>query len=369
MEKEIISNKQGVTLVVMFLMGSSIIITPGSQAGKDVWISILAAILMIIPMLFVYARLVRIFPGKDLFDLQKLLFGKFIGTVTSILFILFALHLGSMILRNFSEFIQTVSFPETPQIITLIFIGAVCISGAKCGIEVLARWSAFVFPILFFVLAFLFAFTIPASQLTNLRPILYNGFAPVFYSSISVLFYPFAEVMLFTMFFNSLKEKKNAFKIYLTGTIIAGFILISIAVRNIAVMGAEGITNFYFPSHAAVSVINIANFFDRFEIIVSINFVLCGFIKATICLYSASKGISKLFNIKDQAAFAAPLGIIMFLTATFAYENLMEMFKWVEVVYKYYSMFFLIIMPVIILTFAEIKSRGEKRRNAEESKA
>lgn len=369
MENEIISNKQGVTLVIMFLMGSSIIITPGTKAGRDVWIAIIVAMLMIIPMLYVYARLVRIFPGKDLFDLQRLLFGKTIGSITSILFIFFALHLGAMILRNFSEFILAVSFPETPQIVSLILIGAVCISGAKCGIEVLARWSAFVFPILLFVLVILFVFTIPASQLTNIRPILYNGFAPVFNSSISILFYPFAEIMLFTMFFNSLKEKKNTFKIYLIGTIIAGLILVSISIRNILVLGAESINYFYFPSHSAVSVIDIANFFDRFEIIVAINFVLCGFIKATICLYSASKGFSKLFNVKNQAEFAAPLGIIMFLTATFVFENLMEMFKWADVVYKYYSIFFLIIMPIIILTFAEVKYRREKHKNTEESKA
>jgi len=369
MEKEIISNKQGVTLIVMFIMGSSIIITPGTKTGKDAWIAILVAMVMIIPMLFVYARLLRIFPGKDLFDLQRLLFGKAIGSITSILFILFALHLGAMILRNFSEFIQAVSFPETPQLVTLILIGVVCISGAKCGIEVLARWSAFVFPILIFVLAFLFAFTIPASQLTNMRPILYNGFAPVISSSISILFYPFAEVMLFTMFFSSLNEKEKTFKIYLIGTVIAGLVLVLIAIRNILVLGAESIAYFYFPSHAAVSVINIANFFDRFEIVVAINFVLCGFIKATICLYSASRGFSKLFNVKNHAEFAAPLGIIMFITATFVYENMMEMFKWAEVVYKYYSMLFLIIMPVIILTFAEIKYRGQKRRKVEESKA
>jgi len=365
MKKEIISSKQGVTLITMFLIGSALVINSGTEAGKDAWIAMLLGMIMVIPMLFVYSRLIKVYPGRDLYDLQKLLFGKVIGSITSIFFILFTLHLGAMILRNFSEFIQAVSFPETPQFFTLILMGTLCICGTKCGIEVLARWSSFVFPIIFIVVASLVIFSIPAAELTNIKPILYNGIKPVIQSSFSIFAYPFAEVTLFTMVFNSLNNKKNTFRIFLIGTLIAGIMLTVVAIRNIAVLGPETIDSYYFPAYNAVSVISIGNFFDRFEILVAIMFVVSGFLKATICLYTASKGFSKLFNVDCYSEFAAPLGIIMFTMASFVYENLMEMFQWAGTIYKYYSFPFLVLMPIIILIFAEVKSRRERGKGAQ----
>ena len=365
MEKEIISSKQGVTLLIMYILGSALIIPPGIKSGRDSWIAVIFAIIIVLPMLYVYTRIVTVCPGKDFFDLQKSLFGKVIGTITSILYVFFSLHLGTIILRIFSEFIQAVSFPETPQLLTLILMGTLCIFGAKCGIEVIARWSSFIFPIFFLVVIFLITFSMPNSEISNIKPMLYNGLDPVVRSSITIFAFPFAEVALFTTVFNSLDNKKSTFKIYLIGTVVAGIMLSAVSIRNIAVLGAESIASYYFPTYNAVSVISIGSFFDRFEILVAIMFVVSGFLKATICLYSASKGLSKIFNIDSYSEFAAPLGVLMLTGASFAYENIMEMYKWINSVYQYYSFPFLVLLPLITLAFAEGKA-GKLKRDAKE---
>lgn len=364
MEKEFISSKQGVTLLIMYILGSSLILTPGENVGRDAWIAILFAIFMVVPMLYVYTRLVTVCPGKDFYDLQKILFGKVIGSITSLIYVLFSLHLGAMILRNFSEFIQAVSFPESPQFFTLILMGTLCIFGVKCGVEVIARWSSFIFPIFLLTVVFLITFSIPNAELSNIKPILYNGIDPVVRGSIPIFAFPFAEVALFTTIFNSLNNKKSTYKIFLIGTVIGGLMLCAVSIRNIAVLGAESISDYYFPTYNAISVISIGSFFDRFEILVAVMFIVSGFLKATICLYSASKGLSKIFNIDNYSEFAAPLGIIMFTAAKFAYDNLMEMFKWAGNVYQYYSFPFLVLLPLITLAFAEGKA-GKLRKLAE----
>lgn len=365
MEKEIISNKQGVTLLIMFILGSSLILSPGRNVGRDAWIAILFAMFISVPMLYIYTRLITVSPGRDFYDLQKILFGKVVGTVTTLLFALFSLHLGSMILRNFSEFIQAVSFPETPQFFTLIVMGTLCIFGAKCGIEVLARWSSFIFPVFFLAVIFLITFSIPNAELSNVKPILYNGLDPVVKSSIPIFAFPFAEVVLFTTLFNSLHNKKSTYKIFLIGTVVAGIMLSAVSVRNIAVLGAESIASYYFPTYNAISVISISSFFDRFEILVAVMFILSGFLKAAVCLYSASKGFSKIFNVNQYSEFAAPLGILMFTAASFAYENIMEMFKWAGEVYQYYAFPFLVLLPLVTLAFAEGKA-GKLKKAAKE---
>jgi len=60
---------------------------------------------------------------------------------------------------------------------------------------------------------------------------------------------------------------------------------------------------------------------------------------------------------------AVPTGL---LTASFSiiiYDNVMEMFEWANKIYRYYVVLFQVILPVIILIVAEIKTRIQKSKN------
>src|SRR5690242_1975848 len=113
MNKEIITAKQGISLVVLFEIGSAIVLSPGSEAKQDVWIVVLLALLFALPMILIYARLLSAFPGKDLFDILHEVLGKIPGKIIALTYVWYAFHLGALVIRNFSEFIQTVSLPET----------------------------------------------------------------------------------------------------------------------------------------------------------------------------------------------------------------------------------------------------------------
>lgn len=48
--------------------------------------------------------------------------------------------------------------------------------------------------------------------------------------------------------------------------------------------------------------------------------------------------------------------------ACFVYNSIMEMFEWATEIYMYYAIPFQIILPLLIWIFAEIKSRGTKKK-------
>ena len=65
MNKEIITNKQGISIIVLFILGSSIVLSPGGGAKQDAWIAIIIALLIALPSVFVYSRLLSIYPEKN----------------------------------------------------------------------------------------------------------------------------------------------------------------------------------------------------------------------------------------------------------------------------------------------------------------
>ena len=144
----------------------------------------------------IYAKILSLFPGKDLFDILEYVLGKFLGKVISILYIWFAVHLGALILRNFGKFINTVLLQETPLIIPTVCGTILYIWGVKSGIEVLGRWGELALPLLIFLIALTLLLLIPNMETNNIRPVLFKGIKPVFQCAFSVFTFPFAETVL-----------------------------------------------------------------------------------------------------------------------------------------------------------------------------
>jgi len=356
MKKEIISSKQAVMMILMFMIGSTLVIGGSSTAKQDAGIAIFLSVCMAFPIFFIYARLLQLFPNKNLFDIIEQVFGKFIGKIMIVLFSWYFFHLGALVLRNITEFVQIVSFPETPQFFVAFCIGILLIYMIYSGLEVLGRFIEFILPIILVVIISTIAISLGKSNVTNLKPMLYNGWQPILKTSFLLLTFPFAETIIFTTIFDSLPAKTNPYKIYFLSLLMGGFLLLVIALRNILVLGTSNIFNHYFPTYSAVLVISIGKFLERIEIIVSIVFILSSFVKTNLFLLGASIGFSKIFHFDDYRQITAPLCFLMLMLSFILYHSVMEIFEWLEI-YPYYAIFFQVILPVLLLIVAEIKTR------------
>lgn len=361
MNKETIPNRQGIYIIVMFFTGSLAIVGTNITAKQDVWLSIILTTLVSIPMLFVYSKLLTTYPGKNLFDVFIEVFGSIVGRIISLLFVWYTLHLGSLIIRNYSEYINISSFPETPQMVMVFFMGLLCIWISKAGIEVLGRWTSFVAPIIIFILVSTISLSLSNVDYNVLKPIMYDGMAPVLSSSFSFLFFPFLEVIIFTTLFNNLYDNKKTFNVFLISILIGSFIMLLVLLRNIIVLGPNIINDILFPAILAVEVIDIDIFVERIEIVVSIVFVFGAFVRISSCLLATSIGVSKILGIDNYRYLVAPLGFTMMCMSTIVFSSTMEMFDWAGKYYSYYAIPFQIVIPIITLITAKIKIKLQNK--------
>ncbi|WZL72584.1 endospore germination permease [Clostridiaceae bacterium 35-E11] len=362
MPKEVISDKQGIALLTLFILGSSIVLGRGVEAQKDAWLAELIGIGFALLMVLIYARLLATFPRKDLFDIVEIVFGKIVGKMIGMLYIWFALHLGALVLRNFGEFIMNVALYKTPLAILILIIGFLCFWVVREGIEILGRWAEFFIGIVIFLTFLAIFLLIPKMHINYIQPILYHGMKPVMKGAFSVFAFPLAETILFTMCFSALKWQYSAYKVYIVGIFIGGLILMISTITTILVLGTEISATAYFPDYNVVRMIDMGDFLTRLEIIAAIVFMISGFIKASICLFTVSKGIAKVFGYTDYRFVVMPMALLMMNLSYLIYDNIVEMQKWAFEVWRYYAFPFQVILPVLMLVASEVKMRSRKRK-------
>ncbi|MDP4118495.1 MAG: endospore germination permease [Bacillota bacterium] len=355
MEKEFITDKEAICLFIVFVIGSSLVIS-GGGAKNDSWIAVIIGVAMAIPLMVIYARMISLFPGQNLYDISVTVFGKIGGSIITIIYIIYAFHLGALVLRNFGEFIKIVAMPETPMLFSLFSMGMISIIAARLGIEVMARTSTFFLPIVFAILSIVQLLAIPQFHMEYLKPILGNGIHPVLNGGFAIFSFPFCETVLFICLFSSLKSKKSSFRVYKFGILITTFLFIIVTIRNIGVLG-NTLDSYYFPSYEAVRRIKIGDFLQRMEVTVSFVLFIGVLFKSSVCLLAAAKGVSKLFKLNDYRSVVIQIGLMMIYFAYIIYDNSMQMKYWALKIYPYYAFPVQVIIPVILWIFAEVKVR------------
>ena len=358
MKNEVISERQAIIIVILFIIGSSILAGSAGQAKQDAWIAIVIAMTWSFILLLMFSRILSLFPGKDLFDILEILMGKFIGKILSILMIWFAFHDGTLILKTLSDFTNTLVFSETPVVVPMIFFSILLIWCLKEGIEVLGRWSEFFIWVVIILVLTISILTVPQMDISRLKPILNNGASPVLRGAFSSFSYPFGETVIFTMVFSNISKIKNYKKIFILGLLIGGGLIFLATFRNILILGSDTISRVYFPSTMAISLVQLGNLLERLEMLVAIEFLVCIFVKVSICAFAVCNGISKVFGFDDYKFISTPVVLLMLTFSFFIYKSIMEMFLWTSNIWPYYSFVFEVIIPLVILIVAEIRIRS-----------
>jgi spore germination protein KB len=356
MDNEKVTFNQAMFSIVLFNFGSSVIVGVSTGTGQEVWISILLANVLVIPLYLLYARILKLFPEKNLYAILETLFGKVVGKVFIALFIWYAIHLCALVTRDFSEFTRVCSLPETPLLPIMILMILTTIFLARSGTRAIGKWSVAVFFIVMFVAFFTFVAAVPKLKPDLLLPFLEHSPAQFAESAFQLFSFPYGETVVFLCLADSFQKKDSPYKLFLYALIITLFVFIIVTMRNLALLGQALTQISYFPSYLAVRIIEVGSFLTRIEGSISSNFVLAGIVKITICLLAASKGMARLCNLQDYRPLVLPMGMLALALGAISFKSIMELFVFNQY-YAYYAFPFQVIIPVVVWIAGEIHAR------------
>ena len=354
-------------LMVLFEVGSAVVVGLGMEAKQDAWIAIILGMVGGGGLFSLYVYLYLQFPTLPLTNYLEKIVGKLIGRILAIVYICLFLYIAARVLRTFSELVVSITLYDTPLLaVEIIFMLVICF-GCYLGFEVIARTAIILFPwVMFFSFLFIMFLIISGIvKMENLFPVLENGWQPVLQAFFpTILSFPFGESIVFAVFFPYLNNQKAGIIAGYSAIIISGIILIISTVMNISVLGVYKTSIATFPIMSAVQHINVGDVFQRLDPVALILLIIGGFFKILIFLIGAVEGFSGLVHKPNLTKFMIPImATIVIVASMLMSENWVEhMIKGRKTVpYIIYVPLFMVI-PSLLVMIVMIKKKMKKKK-------
>ena len=349
-------------LLFGFLMGSSLLLPMGAQAKEAAWIATLLGGTASLGLAWIYARLARAYPGESLVGCTQRILGRWLGGLVTLLYIWFGLHLASLVLRNFGEFLVTSLLPTTPISVLIIVLMLLCVYAVRHGLEPLAR-TAQILTVTVIALVSVTAFMLtPEAEGQNLLPVMGGGLPSILRAAVTVMAFPFGETVLFGMIFHRVRPKGSVFPTLSRSILAATLVLALVTLLGTAVLGAHirGVSRY--ATLAVIRQVMIADFITNLDAVVIGAWVFTGFLKVSACLYITASSVAELIGSVDFRPLLLPLGVIAASLSMLVYEDSSQMAAFLAV-WPIYSAPFQLFMPLLLLGASRFR-RGSHSANS-----
>ncbi|MBZ5483198.1 GerAB/ArcD/ProY family transporter [Bacillus sp. T_4] len=365
MEKAKISASQLFILMVLFELGTSLLLPVAMEAKQDAWLAILLGMLGSLVVFVIYYKLYSYYPDLLPTEYMQKILGKAIGSVLAFLYISYFIYDVARVLRDIGEMLLTFSYSDTPLFIANALLILVIIYTVQKGIEVVAR-SGELFFIFMYVLAVTGFLLIVCSGLIdfkNLQPVLEDGILPVLkVVFIQTLYFPFGEAIVFTMILPYLNNPKKAKVTMLCATGLSGINLTITMLINISVLGVDLTARSQFPLLSTVQSIQVADFLERLDVFFMLALVIGGFSKISVLFYASMIATATLFKIKSPSRLSYPIGLIVLFMSLMISRNFQEhLHEGIGVEMFFLQIPFLAIIPVLLFLVAFFKNRKQQK--------
>lgn len=366
MKVEKISVRQLIFIMILFEIGTTVLFGLQMRAEQDEWLAILVAMAGGLALMGVYTKLYAYYPSHTLIQMLPRIVGKFIGYPLAVIYILEFAYESARVLRDFGELIVLTILAGTPILVVMAGFMLVIVYCLRGGVEVFGRISEMIFPVA--LLALLLGWTlIYSSQLPDfkhLAPVLAGGVQPVWRAAFPLLIvFPFAQTLVFMMFFPAVKDGKSIKNAGLTAVLLSGLLLALNMLSLISVFGSDLLGKIEFPLYTAIGMVNLADFIMNLDAFAILMMTFGGFFKLGTFLYGAALGSAQLFRLKNYRTLLIPWGAFITALSIFIASNETEhLYLGLEISIPYLSFPLYVGVPLLLWIVASIRNR-KKRLN------
>lgn len=326
MQQDKISSFQFLVLVTFFTIGTSILIIPSglaSYAKQDAWIASIIGSIVGVLVVWLFTFIGLRFPNLTYVQLNEKVFGKWLGKLFSILFVIMNILYTSSLIVHSGSFLKTQMLPNTPIVVVNILMAIILVMAIRLGLSTFARSAEIFIFVFFFLFIILVIFILPQIDPSNLEPFFQASAKSFFQSSLMLVVVSsinsIALLMIFPAFVTSAKKARKNFII---GNIIGGIVIIIITFLCIFVLGSHITMRQIYPSYALAKVINVGNFVNRIEGVMAGLWIISLYFKMVVYFFAAIVGIAQIFNLKDFRSLTFPLGLIVIALSVIIFPNI-----------------------------------------------
>lgn len=303
LDKHKISSQQLFVFITTAQIGIGILALPpilAEIAGKDAWISIILAGIITSVALFGIIRLLERYKDKSIFEINRLLYGKYIGITLNIFIAIYCFGAGALGIRIFNDVMKASTLKLTPATLLSFFIMIPSIYLTWYGLKAICRFaSALIF--VFSIVIVFFLILHNELRITFLMPVGGHGLGPITKAILPAVF-GFLGIELVGIIYPNIADKENALKYALAANLFSMVFFAIVIAFSIGFYGEVMLKRLEFPLFSIARSYR-APVFERIDLF----FVALWFPAMASSLrkyfFSSYYGFNLIFNIEKTGLF------------------------------------------------------------------
>lgn len=265
------------------------------DVGQDAWIVVLVAGISFHIVIWMMYQILHTHQ-TDIVHIHRRLFGKWMGGMLSVFFIIFLVLLGSIVLRSYIEHIQVWMFPALQTwVLGLVFLllAYYVVSG---GFQVIV--GICLFSLVHYILISKYAFLVGYLHFSNLTPVLEHSITDLIKSTRQMT-YSYLGVVILLICYPFIKNPNQSQKWVHFSNIVTTLLYLSIIVFSLAFYSPEQLSKEVWPTLTMYKFVKLP-YFERIEFI-AISFNLLRVLPIlSLALWAASRTTKILFEVKQR---------------------------------------------------------------------
>jgi len=369
-ERGRISSSQAVALIATIVGPTAILtgVTPLiAQAKQDAWIGGLLLILYGIVIVWLAAGLTLRFPGKTLLEIVTLLLGRPARWLLGGLYTWWLLHVTAVIVREMGEFALSAMLPRTPIMVIMGSLLVVVVFAVRGGLEVIARATQFVFPLMPLLIMGIILLAFPDFQLENLLPLLQEGFRPIVQGAFPLAGFFGEFVVAALAIFPFVADRGGIIASGILAVVLIGLFTILAAVSSIALLGPALAAQQTFPFVRVVRFVALAEFLERLDPMLILAWFFGIAIKVMIWFYALVLTAAHWLNLSDYRPLTFPFAVIVLGLAQLLHDSVTDLSAFIVTTWTPYATVFELLIPFGLWLLSSFQARPDPSTGLEAS--
>ncbi|WP_299741783.1 endospore germination permease [uncultured Rossellomorea sp.] len=363
MNKVSITTLEVCSMMLLFLIGSTVVVGLNFTAMEDSILAILIEIGFGVPLFYFYLYLLKRSGWKEFIPLLEMGFGSLLAKVIALVFSFYFLYIAGRVMNDFAFFTTQLLFPDAPNWIASIPFLLVVAYCTMLGIEAVAR-SAVIMAfcsLLILVTLWLLGFFSEEFQARYLLPLFAQGWEPLKKMIIPTgLTFPYGELVVFLVLLPIVKKEKLQ-KVVWIPIVLAGLVVMITMELVIGILHAPFANTYYFPFVKAMELVTYLGIVEHLEIFTYLLLIGGGFMKVAVFLYAARVVLTQLFKLKQKNWHVLLLLVAVYLLSLHRSDDIAEhLHVGLKLVPYYLHIPVQFILPLILGLVVFWKSRKKK---------
>ena len=355
-----ITMRQLQILIILSAMGTGVIVLPrraAQFAGQDAWvIAVGLAVLAVFIGALISAAVMaatKTKPNAGFIEFTGFLLTRPVAYVLGTVLWIKLVVAAGLELRIFLEITQVIMLPQTPLPVVSIAVLLVCAYAAAKGMETRARVAEVLFAVMAIPFVFLIGLAFFDTNFSNLQPVLVTPPQDLLQGTLRLGFILTGmECLLLVSPF--LKKGKHMGRHIVGALAFAGSIIILITVLTLAKFGT-GVVNQPWPVLRMMDMLNIpGSFIERQEALIFSFWIITAFAIGNTMLFFGGLLVKDMFRPKPRHTGVIVTSFAVLAISVFPWGS--QVYEILDFMYMTSGVFFLIILPLIILAAAKFKS-------------